>query len=375
MSNHPEFAQDPELAYLNHAAVAPWPRRTSEAVTRFAHENHTRGAERYPAWIAVEKRLRARCQALVNAADSDEIALLKNTSEGLSIIAHGLDWEPGDSVVTAAEEFPSNLIPWQSLAPRGVTTRLVKWQPGEAPEAALERAVDGSTRLLSISAVQYASGLRMDLERLGTFCRRRGILFCVDAIQGLGMLPFDVQAMHADFAVADGHKWLLGPEGLALFYCRAEHLERLQLHQFGWHMVEHMGDYERDDWTPASSARRFECGSPNMLGIHALDASLSLIEELGIEQVAAAIREHADCLVDGLRGRADCTRLSPLEPSRRAGIVVFRPHDADLEKVHRGLLDRRVICARRAGGIRLSPHFYHGTATLERALAAIDAVL
>jgi selenocysteine lyase/cysteine desulfurase len=375
MPQHPEFEHAPGLAYLNHAAVAPWPARTRDAVARFAEDCHARGAEGYQAWLGVEQRLRERGRALLNAAHVDEIALLKNTSEGLSIIAHGLPWKPGDSVVTAAEEFPSNRIPWESLERYGVTARLARWRAGESPEVALEQAVDSSTRLLSISAVQYASGMRMDLERLGAFCRRRGILFCVDAIQGLGMLPFDVAACRADFVVADGHKWLLGAEGLALFYCRADNLERLRLNQFGWHMIEHAGDYERDGWSPATGARRFECGSLNMLGIHALDASLSLFEEVGIGRVAEAIRGHAEQLVAGLRARRDCLLLSPADPARRAGIVTFRPTAADPAQVHRALVARRVICAQRGGGIRFSPHFYHADETIEQALATLDDVL
>ncbi|MDX1594634.1 MAG: aminotransferase class V-fold PLP-dependent enzyme, partial [Gammaproteobacteria bacterium] len=280
MKRHPEFDQAPGLVYLNHAAVAPWPERTRAAVARFAAENQLRGAQHYRDWLGVERRLRGQLRRLVNADHDDEIALLKSTSEGLSVIAHGLDWQPGENVVTAREEFPSNRVAWQSLAPRGVTTRLVPLAGSGDPEAALFASVDDATRLISISAVQYADGLRMDLPRIGEFCRDRGILFCVDAIQQLGALPFDVAGIGADFVVADGHKWLLAPEGLALFYCRREHLERLALHQFGWHMVAERGDYERLDWQPAADAQRFECGSPNMLGIHALSASLSLLEEV-----------------------------------------------------------------------------------------------
>lgn len=375
MSRHPEFDQAPGLVYLNHAAVAPWPERTRAAVSRFAAENQLRGAQHYRHWLEVEQRLRGQLQRLINADAAAEIALLKSTSEGLSVIAHGLEWAPGDTILTAREEFPSNRVTWQSLAPQGVTTRLVELAGREDPEAALFDAVDDSTRLLSISAVQYADGLRMDLPRIGAFCRERGILFCVDAIQQLGALPFDVAAVGADFVVADGHKWLLSAEGLALFYCRGDHLERLRLNQYGWHMLADHSDYSRLDWTPARDATRFECGSPNMLGIHALSASLSLFEELGMDEVAAAITRHTGRLADALDARDDCELLSPGDPSRRAGIVTFRPTRVDSQALYRALMADDVVCAARGGGVRLSPHFWHADADIDLALARIDAAL
>lgn len=375
MSRHTEFDQAPGLVYLNHAAVAPWPERTRAAVARFAAENQLRGAQRYRHWLDIERRLRGQLRRLIGARDDAEIALLKSTSEGLSVIAHGLDWQPGDTVVTAREEFPSNRVAWQSLAPYGVTTRLVELAGREDPEAALFDAVDDSTRLLAISAVQYADGLRMDLPRIGAFCREHGILFCVDAIQQLGALPFDVEAVGADFVVADGHKWLLGPEGLALFYCRAEHLERLRLHQYGWHMLADHSDYTRLDWAPAADATRFECGSPNMLGIHALSASLSLFEELGMDTVAAAIARHVGHLAKAIGGRDDCELLSPRDPLRCAGIVTFRPQGTDSQALYHALMAADVVCAARGGGVRLSPHFWHADADIDLAIERIGIAL
>jgi selenocysteine lyase/cysteine desulfurase len=374
VDRHPEFDQAPDLLYLNHAAVAPWPERTRVAVSRFAAENQYRGSQHYRDWLRVEQRLREQLRRLINADDVAEIGLLKSTSEGLSVVAHGLDWQPGASIVTAREEFPSNRVAWQSLAPSGVTTRLVQLEGADDQEAALFASVDDTTRLLAISAVQYADGLRMDLPRIGAFCRERGILFCVDAIQQIGALPFDVAAIGADFVIADGHKWLLGPEGLALFYCRATHLERLRLHQFGWHMLADHGDYTRLEWTPAADARRFECGSPNMLGIHALSASLSLLEEVGMEAVAARILHHAGRLAEGLAARGDCDLVSPTAAVRRAGIVTFRPRRVSSDALYRDLQASGLICAARGGGVRLSPHFWHADGDIDDVLARIDSV-
>ncbi|HIZ49680.1 MAG TPA: aminotransferase class V-fold PLP-dependent enzyme [Candidatus Pseudomonas excrementavium] len=369
-----EFPQDPSICYLNHAAVAPWPKRAADAVTAFAQENITRGAEDYPRWIQLEHRLRGQFQTLLNAPSKGDIALVKNTSEALSLVAMGLDWVAGDEILISDQEFPSNRIPWQALEGRGVIVRQVSLD-GDNPEAALIAAMGPATRLLSISSVQYASGLRMDLARLGRACRERNILFCVDAIQSLGALPFDVQAIDCDFAMADGHKWLLGPEGLGVFYCRRDARDRLKLLQYGWHMVEAMGDYDREDWMPASTARRFEPGSPNTLAQHALSASLELLLEVGEQRIQEALQQRTAYLLQSL-GRLPGVRiLSPAAPERRAGIVTFRIEGCDTNQLFAQLKDAGVICAARGGGIRWSPHFYTSQEVLDRALDTLRTIL
>lgn len=364
---HPEFPLSPDVLYLNHAAVAPWPTRTVESVASFARENGTRGAAGYPGWIKTEARLRERLALLINARSAADIALTKNTSEGLSIIAYGLDWEHGDNVVGILQEFPSNRIVWESLGDQGVEYRQLDLYGSTAPEGDLTALCDDRTRLIAVSSVQYARGLRLDLEPLGIFCRSRGILLCVDGIQSLGVVPFDLACNEADFVVADGHKWMLGPEGVALLYVNPRVRPRLRLLQYGWHMVEHCGDFDRLDWVPAADATRFECGSPNMLGIHALDASLSLLLETGMDAVQAAVTERVDRLV-ALMDQRGFELLSPREPKRRAGIVSFRVPGVDAQCLYRELMGHGVICAQRGGGIRFSPHFYTPESVLDRAV-------
>lgn len=364
-----EFPQDPRLIYLNHAAVAPWPKRTADAVRAFAAENARSGARHYANWLQVEARLRGRFKRLLNAVDSDDIALVKNTSEGLSFVAYGLDWTAGDAVVINNHEFPSNRIVWQSLTERfGVEVRDVDLDQAKDPEAALIAALDSKTRLLTVSSVQYASGLCMDLERLAEACRKRGVLFCVDAIQSLGALEMDVQALQPDFVIADGHKWMLGPEGLGVFYSRPEARERLSLTQFGWHMLEEAGNFDRSDWQIAASARRFECGSPNTLGIIALEASLSLLEEVGPQEVESRVLTNARHLIQAIGDHPELELLSPAQPGRHAGIVTFRINGKDSESAYRHLMKHGVVCAHRGGGIRFSPHYYNTTAQLDAAL-------
>ena len=276
-----QFPQQEELIYLNHAAVGPWPRVATESVKQFAEENCLIGAAEYPKWLKVERRLRKALAELIGVPSLFDIALLKNTSEALSVVAYGLEWQTGDNIVTSNQEFPSNRIVWESLAQYGVELREADLTTGPSPEDALLSQIDKQTRLVTISSIQYASGLQMDLERIGTYCRENNILFCVDAIQSIGAVQFDAQAVKADFVMADGHKWMLGPEGLAVFYCRPDLREQLRLYQYGWHMVDPLGDYTSKEWQVTPSARRFECGSPNMLGIHALEASINLLLEIG----------------------------------------------------------------------------------------------
>jgi selenocysteine lyase/cysteine desulfurase len=311
--------------------------------------------------------------AMINAPSAEDVALVKNISEGLSLVAHGLPWEEGDNVVINRAEFPSNRVVWESLAQdHGVEVRDVTFDEASAPEDALIDAMDRRTRILPVSSVQYGNGLRMDLARLGAACRDNGTLFCVDAIQSVGALRTDVTDIGADFLIADGHKWMLGPEGIGLFYSTPRARDQLRLHQYGWHMVEAAGDYDRTDWSVASSARRFEPGSPNTLGIYGLSASLSLHLELGTDAIEEQVLANARHLIERIQREPGLDLLTPVAENRHAGIVTFRVADADNTAVYRRLRSRGVICANRAGGIRFAPHFYN---TREQLDLAVDMAL
>ncbi len=369
-----EFPQRSDVVHLNHAGVSPWPARTGRAIKDFADENVVHGPAAYTRWVEKETTLRKQLQALINAPSTDDIALVKNTSEGLSMIAGGLDWREGDNIVSSDQEFPSNRIVWEALRARGVALRQAGLYSAASPEDALFSQVDERTRMIAISSVQYASGLRMDLERIGAFCRDHGLLFCIDAIQSLGALPLDAQAIHADFVVADGHKWLLAPEGLAVFYVREAARERLHPTQFGWHMVEHAGDYDRQDWRPAASARRYECGSPNMLGIHGLSASLSLLLECGLGEVRRRVLDNSDYLRGKLGAVPGITLVSDPSPTRQSGIVAFRHARISPGQLHRGLMRAHVLCALRGGAVRFSPHFYTPRERMDHAVGCVAAI-
>ena len=364
-----EFPVRKNLIYLNHAAVAPLPLRSGEAVKAFVDEYVHFGTKNYQHWSQHADQLHADLAQFINAS-ADEIALLKNTSEGISIVAMGFPWQPGDTVLSSDEEFPSNRIPWQALADRGVQFKEVTLrQAGKSPEQALIDEMDDSTRLLAISAVQYASGLRLDLEILGKACRERDIGFCVDAIQMLGVAPVDVEKANIDFMMADSHKWLLGPEGIALFYCRKKWQRMIKLFQYGWHMVENYGDFDDKDWQPAASARRFESGTPNILGIQAFAASLSLINDIGIETIEDRVLHHTNLMHEYIAKSNNLEAIYSDSASKMSGIVTFRHNNCDLSALFLHLRKQNIMCAERGGGIRFSPHIYN---TDEEIISALE---
>ena len=367
-----EFNLKQDLIYLNHAAVSPWPVRTARAVQKFAEDNMIEGSLQYPEWLKKESELRRQARLILNAPSVNDIALLKNTSEALSVVAYGLDWKQGDNIVSSNQEFPSNRIVWESLASKGVEFREADLNTTNSPEDALFSLVDEKTKLITISSVQFGTGLRMDLKQIGHFCREKAILFCVDAIQSLGAIQFDVQEINADFVMADGHKWMLGPEGLAIFYSKPEARDHLNLNQFGWHMVKTQGDFDIRDWEPALTSRRFECGSPNMLGIHALNASLSLLLEIGIENIEKEVIRRSEYIIEKLSANNKLVLITSGSKKRYAGIVTFQINNFDNEGLFQYLIDNNIFCALRGGGIRLSPHFYTPISQLEQTIEVID---
>jgi cysteine desulfurase/selenocysteine lyase len=354
VSNHPlyrEFSTHSQQAYLNHARLGCWPERTEKALQDYAQHMRNPSPAFMQQAFATEQALRQRLATYINAESDKTIALLKNTSEGLSLLAKGIDWQDRDEIVYAKQEFPSNQIVWDQCR---ATCRVVDLYSDESPEAALINACNENTRLLSISAVQFADGLQMDLQKLGDYCQQHDILFCVDAAQGLGAVPLDVQAMHIDFLLACSHKWLLGAEGLGVFYCRENQREKLQLQQYGWYMLESL---ESRPWEIKTDATRFQAGSPNTLGIALLSASFSLLEDIGQTPIYELIMHRTDYLLHALN-RLGASIVSRQTPERRSGIVSFRFAGMDSDTLCQQLNDENVICSARQGAIRFAPHFY-----------------
>lgn len=331
------------------------------------------GSLHYSDWLKKESDLRKQLKLLLNAPSSEDIALVKNTSEALSFVAYGLKWENGDNIVSSNEEFPSNRIPWESLSNQGVEFRQADLSKTSSPEQALFALCDRKTRLLTISSIQFASGLRLNLEIIGDFCKRNNILFCIDAIQSLGAVQFDVQSCKADFVMADGHKWLLGPEGLGVFYTNPEAREQINLTQYGWHMMKDTHNYENRPWEIHPSARRFECGSPNMMGIHALSASVSLLLETTMTKVEKLVTLNSSYLMDKINLSTKLELITSNKTEKLSGIVSFKHRNVANEKLFMQLINNRVVCAQRGQGIRFSPHFYNSRNELDLALSIAES--
>lgn len=350
--------------FYNHAGVAPIPHVAGEAMrafTRQAEETVYLGQR----WYKEIDDLRSSAARLMNA-DRREIAFVKNTSEGIATVANGIDWRPGDRIVTTAVEYPANIYPWMDIARRfGVELVMVpeETSPDGARRVPMQKlfaaADDSRTRLLALSHVEYASGQRHDLAQIGAFCRENGMYFCVDAIQSLGVLPVDVVAMKIDFLSADGHKWLLGPEGAGIFYCRRELLETMRPLIVGWMNVVDAQNYGHYDFTLRPDAGRFECGSYNVVGLHGLKASLELLASLGVPAVGARIKLLTDRLIAGLSAKGFQV-VSPRDAGEESGIVSFISPRGGHEGIDRTLRkDHHVELAVREGRLRCSPHFYN----------------
>lgn len=357
-----EFPVTENLIYLNHAAVAPLSRRAAGALKALADDALLTGSHHYDKWLETYAGLRSAAARLIGAAPQ-EIAIVKNTSEGISMVATGLQWRPGDKVVTFVEEFPANYLPWSNLEKRGIQVeRLSIADPLDRLDAACRGA-----RLLAVSFVQYLSGFRADLTALGEICRRRDCLFLVDAIQGLGAFPVDVRTAGIHFLAADGHKWLLGPEGCGVLYVNQNVQDLVTPVEFGWTNVARYGDYSARDLALRPDAGRYECGTLNTIGCYGLRAAIDFLLELGMDSIAPAVQAVADQIAAGVTAKGYQV-LGNRTPSSGAGIVTFRRSDLHSEALSRDLRLRRIEVASRQGWVRASPHFYISPQQIENFL-------
>jgi len=357
--------------FFNHAGVAPLPAPAADAIRAYSSEAEL-GAYLETTWHHDIEKLRILSASLINA-HRDEIALVKNTSEGISIVARGIEWQWGDVIVTTNAEYPANIYPWLEIV-RSRGARLVQ-VPEETDssgarrvpfEKILQAAEHEQCKLVALSHVEYASGQRHDLRRVGEFCRSRNILFSVDAIQSLGMIPVDVQAMKIDYLSADGHKWLLGPEGAGIFYCRRELIERTRPLMIGWMNVINAQDYGDFDYTLRADAGRFECGSHNIAGFLGLKASMEMLLEIGIERVFDRIKLLTDRLIQGVELKGYRV-VSPRDIGHWSGVVSFVSEKLNHEDIFRALRkNHRVEIAVREGRLRVSAHFYNTTEQIDR---------
>ncbi len=365
-----EFPVTERWAFFDHAAVAPLPRRAVAAMNAYAEDVAHNGIATILTWVQRLAHVRALAARLINAPNTEDILFIPNTTLGIGLIAEGFPWQPGDNVVLPAEEYPSNLYPWMNLANRGVEVRTVPSRGSRIEIDDIAAAITPRTRLLSISAVEFASGFRNDLDLLGELCRSRGIFFFVDAIQSLGAFPIDVQKSGIDALAADGHKWMLAPEGAGFGYIRREWVESLHPIGVGAHSVLNPFEYHVTDFRLKPHAGRWEGGALNVPGLSALGASLELFEEFGHANTAARILELTDTLCDRAPSRG-WSVFSDRTGNARSGIVALTHPTIPPKVAMKACRDSGVIVNQRANRLRVSPHAYNTPDEIDRLLAAL----
>ena len=352
-----EFPVTSEWRFFNHAACSPLPTRAARAMQRQIAEHSQRGNLGNPSWQKGRNEARALAAKLLGA-HADEVAFVGNTADGINVVANGVRWQPGDSVVTTAVEYPANMYPWLNLQRRGVEVRAVPERNGRVELDEVRRAIDSSTRVLAISWVEFASGFRNDLAALGDICRKAGVLFVVDAIQALGAFPLDVRALNVDIVACGGQKWLLGPRGVGVLFCSRAVLDMLDVASVGAYSVVDDHNYLQYDLTFKPDAGRFEYGTENAVGIAGLRGSLELLSEVGPVQITKAIFLLTEYFCERVRSKGYSV-VSSRKAEEWSGLVFFSKPGLDLDAALERLKEMRFVLSVRDGGLRFAPHFYN----------------
>ena len=355
---------------FDHAAVCPLCGPATAAIEAWLEQAAGDAGTSWSRWRATVETLRESAARLVGA-DPDEIAVVRNTTEGIGLVAEGYRWRDGDNVVLPAGEFPSNLYPWLNLADRGVEVRTLPFARDHVDPAEIDRACDDRTRVVAVSWVGFRTGYRIDLDAVAEIAHRHGALLFVDAIQGLGAFPIDVRATGIDFLAADGHKWLLAPEGAGILYVRRECLELLRPLGLGWNSVRHAGEFTNTELDVKPTASRYEGGSYNMAGIAALAAAVEWLSGFGIDVIGRRILELTDRLCERLE-KSGAEVISVRDGERRSGIVSFAVPGREPRQVRRECHDRGVVINCRDGLLRASPHAYVNDDDIERLVAVLS---
>ncbi|MGN7612293.1 aminotransferase class V-fold PLP-dependent enzyme [Magnetococcales bacterium HHB-1] len=372
-----EFPLQPGLVYMNHAGVAPIPKRAADKGFEVLTALAKNGAFRYFELNEQFEQVRERFAALLQAP-KEKLAFVPNTSEGLSLIALGVAWKPGDEIVTSDQEFPSNAIVWLKEAERH-NLKVIKapsFSNGYVCADRLLDAVTPRTRVVTVSSVQFGSGAKVDLEMLGRELRHKEILLVVDAIQSLGTEPLYPEALGIDALTADGHKWLLAPEGCGILYLSEKALDQVQPRMLGWHSVVNAGDYNQITTELRSGAKRFEAGSPNLVGAITLGESVALLQKAGLKNIQERIHHLVNQLLIGCQSLG-CAIHTPLSPKGEinSGILIISHSHCPANHLQKKLLQQGIFQAARGAGIRLAPHFYQDQQDVEITLAALKKAL
>lgn len=355
--------------YLNSAAVSPMPSVAVDAVLSQLRDVSENGTVNYAEWIATKERCRGLIASMVGVRD-EQIAFLRNTSDGFSAIAAGMNWEKGDNIVSFAGEFPSNFYPWRSVRDQfGVELRMCAERDGRVDEDELISMIDSKTKLVAVSAVQFASGFRADLQRIGEAARKADALFAVDFIQGLGAMGFDFPAQLVDVGAGASHKWLFSPEGCGILYVSDRARERITPRLVGWISVETPWDFDdrEQDFKPA--ALSWESGTGPSSLFYGLEQSLLLLRDAGLANIESYLTDLTDFLCDGLAGR-DYELISSRRPGEKSQIVCIRHRGGITStEIFKSLENEGIVVSPRGDRLRIAPHFFNNREDIERLLS------
>jgi selenocysteine lyase/cysteine desulfurase len=364
-----QFPVTQDFVYFNHAAIAPISLAVKEQMARCMQKYCEYGIVCNREFLDIVEETRVLAARLVHSEPS-EIAFVKNTTQGLLLAAHGIDWNRGDNIVIPDKEFPANVFPWLALARKGVEVRFVPLRNGRFTVEDIAHLVDQSTKAVSVSAVSFVNGFRCNLQEIGQFCADKGIFFIVDAIQALGAVEVDVKECHVDFLSADSHKWLLGPQGIGIAYLSPRAISEFHVSNMGWKSMVDEADHLRYDIRLKPGAARFEEGTLNIFGIIGLESTLEMLSDIGLDAVQDRILELTDLLAARLEERGYEVR-SPMKRSERSGILSFSHEEYSGEEIYHLLFDANVVCALRDGAVRISPHFYNNTKDIDNFIKAL----
>jgi len=372
--------------YAAHAAISPHSVAVREAILAVTDDYAARGVGAVGSWFQAREGLRTRLAGVLGA-EPEEVAFIRNTTEGVVAIATGFPWRAGDRIVVYEGEFPTNVTPWLSAA-RAHDLRpvfLASDDFARSTTLGLERLEDtlrGGARLVAVSAVAFQTGLRMPIEAMAEVCHRHGARLFVDAIQSVGAVPLNIRQSGVDYLAAGGHKWLMAPEGTGVLYVASEAAGELEPRVAGWLSHEDPLGFlfqgagkMRYDRPIRQRADFVESGVPNALGLGALDASLGLILQLGVDAIFEHVSRWNDLLEEGLLARS-FTSLRAADAARRSGILAVLPPDPeDAVALHDGLNAAGISCNVPDGKLRFSPHWPNHLDEVDTVLSAVDELL
>jgi selenocysteine lyase/cysteine desulfurase len=365
------FAAANEHTYLNSAAVSPLPRTAIEAVNRQLNDVASHGSSHYLDWIATKNRSRELLASMLNV-QPEQIAFTRNTSDGFATIANGIRWQQGDNIVSFAREFPANWYPWRRVRDAfDVEVRLCPERDGRIAMDEFISLIDSNTKVVAISSVQFASGFKADLERIGRAARAVDALFCVDVIQGLGATGYDLPAQYVDAASGASHKWLCAPEGCGYVYLSDRARERVEPTLTGWISVETPWDFEDREQHYKPNALAWESGTGTSSLFYGLEQSLSLLTSTGLDKIDAYLADLTDFLCDGLAGK-NYEMISSRRPDEKSAIVCIKSKNgASSNELAEHLERENIIVSPRGDRLRIAPHFYNNREDIERLLSAL----